>query len=215
VSGALGLPFVFGAAAARIVMVPANRSAVFRSLLAAALPIAVMCVAWHHYQSIQRDAAPRALVAEFQLPKLRHIKSTEERVRTIEELHDYLQPRLKLGQPLLVYDDCPMLYFLLDARPAYGLTWAVRYTQTPAMLRRLNEEFLANSLPEYAIRTLVDVSHPRWSDAPRTSYAAYPLNETVTTRYELEHTIFPFEIWRLRGAPRKPSITNSAEAVTR
>jgi hypothetical protein len=28
------------------------------------------------------------------------------------------------------------------------------------------------------------------------SYDNYPLNATVTSHYELEHTIFPFEIWR-------------------
>jgi hypothetical protein len=93
-----------------------------------------------------------------------------------------------------------MLYYLFDAMPAYGLTWATRHSLSPATLLQLNRELNAKPLPKYAIRTLVDVSNPVWGIAPRTSYDHYPLNETVVANYELERTIFPFEIWRLKPA---------------
>jgi hypothetical protein len=106
------------------------------------------------------------------------------------ELFAYLRPKLTRGERPLAYDHCPMLYYLFDAMPGYGLTWA--YTARPATLRQLNAELNAKPLPRYAIRALVDVSHPVWRTAPRVSYADYPLNETVDTDYTLDRTIFPF-----------------------
>ena len=70
----------------------------------------------------------------------------------------------------------------------------------PAALRRLNQEFESRPLPRYAIRTLVDPSDAVWSTAKRINYDNYPLNQTVMANYELEQTIFPFEIWRLKPA---------------
>jgi hypothetical protein len=168
-------------------------------LISAALALAVCCVARDHYDNIQRDAPRAKLVAPFSYPKLHGIKSTPERVHAVEALCNYLLPRLARGQELLVYDDCPMLYYLLDTRPAYGLAWAVRYSQSMETLALLDAEFRARPLPQYAIRTLVDVSQVDWSRSAPTRYDHYPINETVLANYDLEKTIFPFEIWRLRA----------------
>ena len=45
----------------------------------------------------------------------------------------------------------------------------------------------------------MDVSDVPWSTSPRLSYDNYPLNETLLANYELERTIFPFEVWRLKS----------------
>ena len=203
-SGILGLPFALAVGLTLLFKAGRTRPGPFRLLGPAALLLAVLSLAGEHYRIIQRDAFPADLVAVSHVPRLEHIHSTAERMRALDELYDRLHPRLTPGEPLLVYDDCPMLYFLLEARPTYGLTWAVSHGLDPALLRQLDREFRAQPLPRYAIRTLVDVSHPVWADAPRTRYDQYPLNETVEANYELEQTIFPFEIWRLRPAgPRE------------
>jgi hypothetical protein len=205
VSGCLGLPFAFATGLALTTRTAVLHAPIARPVIPALLSVAVLCVALSHYDHIQRDARPHELLASFELPKLKRIKSTPARVETIETLYAYLKPRLARGQELLVYDDCPMLYYILDARPAYGLAWAVRYTQSEATLARLDVEFRSRPLPLYAVRTLVDVSQVDWARAPRTRYENYPINETVLANYEVEKTIFPFEIWKLRSPTQPPA----------
>ena len=211
-SGALGLPFAFAVGLTLLLRAAPSRRGLESVLLPLSLLLLVACVAREHFRNVYRDSAPAELTATFQVPKLRGIRSTPERVRSVEELCAQLSPRLERGEPLLVFDDCPMLYYLLDARPAYGLTWAVRYNQDPAVLRQLDAELRARPLPRFAIRTLVDTSNIVWSTAPRTNYENYPLNETVLANYRLTQTIFPFEIWELKSrdalekaSTRKPS----------
>lgn len=205
ISGILALPFAFATGLTLLLGVqPGRFQSLFRTLSFLALVLAVACVAREHYRSIYRDATVDELRATFRLPKLRHIRSTQERVDAIDALYEHLHPKLARGEPLLVFDDCPMLYYLFDAMPAYGLTFATRYTQSPMALRQLNQELNAKPLPQYAIRTLVDVSESVWATARQSTYNDYPLNETVMANYELEKTIFPFEIWRMKTAdPRK------------
>lgn len=199
IAGLQGLPFAFAAGFALLVDVK-PRPTLMKLLLPAVLALVVLCAAREHYRNIYRDAPVSDLQAGFTIPKLRSLHSTAERIQALNELYEYLRPKLARGDPLIVYDDCPMLYYLFDARPAYGLAWAVRYGQRPATLSLLNDELNSRPLPRYAIRTLVDVAHPIWHTAPKTGYADYPLDDTVAVRYELEKTIFPFEIWRLKTA---------------
>ena len=201
VSGILALPFAFSVGLTLLLKMKPAPSKPLRALMTAALVIALACVIQAHYQQICRDLGPPDLQTSFRIPKLRPIRSTEERVRAVEDLYAHLHPKLARGEPLLVFDDCPMLYYIFDAMPAYGLAWASRFAQSPAGLAQLNRELNSKPLPRYAIRTLVDVSIPIWSIAERTNYDNYPLNETVMANYELERTIFPFEIWRLKPAP--------------
>jgi hypothetical protein len=198
-SGLLGLPFAFGAGVTLLTGRTNGRAVLLAAGLSVATILLLFCAFHEHRQAIYRDAARPRLTAAFSLPKLRHIRSTPERVQAIEALHRALAPRLRPGDELLAFDDCPWLYYLFDARPAYGLAWAVRRGQSQATLERLNDELKARPLPRYAIRALIDVSEPDWAAAPRMNYANYPLNATVQGHYALEQTIFPFEIWRLRG----------------
>ncbi len=197
-SGILALPFAFGVGLTLLLRTQAAGMHVLRWLATGSLVLAIASAAREHYRNIYREVPPAELQKSFRLPKLAHIRSSEERVRSVDSLYDYLHPKIARGESLLAFDDCPMLYYLFDAKPAYGLTWAVRYTQSEAALRQLDLEFKSHPLPHYAIRTLVDLSHPVWSKAPRTNYDHYPLNETITANYEMEQTIFPFEIWRLK-----------------
>jgi hypothetical protein len=200
VSGILALPFAFAVGLALLLAAkPGRHTALFKALATAMLVLAAACVARDHYRTIYRDAPPGDLSAEFRTPKLHHIHSTAERVQAVDALYAYLQPRIRRGEPLLVYDNCPMLFFLFEAKPAYGQIFVSRITQTPASLEQLDREFRAKPLPRYAIRLLVNVSEPVWSTAARFNYDHYPLNDTVLSHYELERTIFPFEIWRLKS----------------
>ena len=202
ISGILGLPFSFSVGLTLLMVIRPKKPIAFQLLMMGSLFLACAGAAAEHYRNIYRDVIPVGLNTHFHVPKLNHIKSTEERVHAIDALYDYLKPKLTRGEPLVVYDNCPMLYYLLDAKPGYGLTWATRFAHGLASLQQLDLEFRAKPLPRYAIRALVNVSYPVWSSAPKISYDDYPLNETVMANYELERTIFPFEIWRL-----KPVIT--------
>jgi len=203
VSGILALPFAFAVGLALLLRAPTGPFApLVRMLSTAVLVLAVVCVAGEHYRFIYRDGSPALLTASFRAPKFRHLRSTPDRTQAVDTLYDYLHPKLARGEPLIAFDDCPMLYFLFDAQPVYGLTWAVRYTQSSTALAGFDRELRSRPLPRYAIRTLVDLSHPVWSMAPRTNYDNYPLNATVTGSYQLERTIFPFEVWRLKTIGR-------------
>ncbi len=202
-SGTLGLPFAFAVGLTLLLLPQPGRStALLRALTTGALALAVVSVGSEHYRFIYRDSPPGHLVATFRVPKFRHIHSTHERTQVIDTLYDHLHPKIARGESLLAFDDCPMLYYLFDARPAYGLTWATRFTQNLTSLQELDREFKAKPLPNYAIRALIDPSHTVWRTAPRTNYDNYPLNETLLASYELERTIFPFEVWRLKTAAR-------------
>ncbi len=199
-SGVQALPFAFATGLTLLLNRSFPGDRVWKLLVSATLALAVLGAARNHYRFIYRDGAPRELVAGFTVPKLRGIRSTPERVAALNALYARLRDDLRPGDRLVAFDDCPFLYYLFDARPAYGLAWAARYGQSLATLARLDAEFTAGPLPRYAIRALVDVGTPAWRDAPRTRFEHYPLNETVRAHYELIHTIFPFEIWRLRPA---------------
>jgi hypothetical protein len=199
-SGILALPFAFATGLTLLLNVdPGRFRALFRTLATAMLVLAVACVAREHYRSVYRDSAPPELQSVFRVPKLNHIRSTPERVHAVDALYDYLHPRIQRGEALLAFDNCPILYYLLDAKPAYGMAFAVRYTQSRAALEQLDREFRAQPLPRYAIRTLVNPAEAVWHTASRTNYDDYPLNETLVANYQLEQTIFPFQIWRLKG----------------
>jgi hypothetical protein len=208
-SGALGLPFAFAVGLTQLLKGKPAQSSVIRVVTLTSLPLAVICVATAHYHSVQRDAQPSQLTASFSVPKLRHIRSTLERTQAIDALYAHLHPKIARGEPLLVFDDAPMLYYLFDAMPAYGLAWANQRYQRLAALEQLNHELRSGPLPLYAIRVLVDLSNTAWSDAPRVMYEHYPLNETVLEQYELEKTIFPFEIWR-----RKSELPSSIDTAS-
>lgn len=202
VSGVQGLPFAFGTG---LVLLAGRATGHWAKVLHGALLIVLgwagADLADRHFQGIYRDGPVENLTTEFSVPRLRGIRSSPERVQVLDALYRELRPRLPAGAGLLVYDSCPLLYFLFEARPAYGMAWAVQYGQRVDTLEMLNAEFLAKPLPEFAVRCLVDIANSNWATAPRLKYENYPLNSTVESHYELERTIYPFEIWRLKRSP--------------
>jgi hypothetical protein len=201
-SGALGLPACFSIAVSSLFSGGAEFARVRKLGAGVALGAAALCAGYFYYHRVYRDAVPNELTAEFKSAKLRRVRSTPERVLAVDELVAYLKPKLSYGEPLIAYDGCPMLYFLLDAHPAYGLAWARKYRISKAALVQLDSELEAKPLPRYAVRAMVDLSEARWAGAPRETFDDYPLNGTILKNYVLEKTIFPFEIWRLKSAGR-------------
>jgi hypothetical protein len=201
-NGLLALPFAFS------LMLATNigelcRDRKLRLVLAgAALLIPAHAAIRYDYYGVRRDSKVENLTTNFRIPSLRGIKSTPDRVASIESLYDYLRPQMAKGESLLAYDDCPMLYFIFKAKPAYGLAWALRYTMSVETLDELNREFNSQPLPRFAIRTMVDLSTIDWKKAPATNYDHYPLNESVLANYERVKTIFPFEVWELKSGQR-------------
>lgn len=198
-SGLLGLPFALGVGLEALVAETSRRVPGSERLSAAVMFALIVLVARGHYGLIYRDAAPGELTAGFRIPALRGIRSTPERVASLDALYDYLHPRLPAGSPLLVFDDGPLLYYLFEARPVYAATWAVRYSLPLPLLERFDRELRAKPLPDYAVRLMVDPSYPVWATAARTRFDNYPLNRTLENAYKLERTVFPFEVWK-----RKP-----------
>jgi hypothetical protein len=201
-SGLLGFPFMFSFLLGIHLTEQYRRNFVSAVMIALGLAYATAGAALFNYSGIRRDAELPNLSATFRITPLRGIKSAPDRVSAVEALHAYLGPKLTGDRELLAYDDCPMLYFVLDAKPVYGLTWAVRRGIAEPVLKQLTEEFLHRPLPPYAVRTLIDLSEPDWTHAPPASYSnTYPLNAAVESRYERETVIYPFEVLKLR-APR-------------
>ncbi len=201
-SGLLALPFTFSFILA-INVGELCRDRKLRLVLAGAALLAPAYVAFrYNYYGVRRDSEVTKLTVDFKIPPLQGIKSTPDRVASIEALYGYLRPQMAKGESLLAYDDCPMLYFILVSKPAYGLVWAVRYTKSVETLKELDLEFNSKPLPRFAIRTTIDLSANDWKTAPATNYDNYPLNKSVLANYELVKTIFPFEVWKLKSIPR-------------
>jgi hypothetical protein len=198
-NGLLALPFAFSFILATQVG-ELCRERKLRLVLAGAALLVSSSVAFRYdYYGVRRDAEVAKLTADFKIPPLLGIKSTPDRVDSIESLYAYLKPQMEKSEPLLAFDYCPMLYFIFEAKPAYGLAWAQRFVMSDTTLRELNREFVSKPLPVYAIRTMIDLSAIDWKTAPATNYGNYPLNNSVLANYELEKTIFPFEVWKLKS----------------
>jgi hypothetical protein len=200
VSGTLAMPFAFAVGLTLLLRTSTDRvTRLLHLLTVCCLALVVACVAFNHYHDVCRDRPPSELTARFKTQKLRHILSTPKRVQAIDQLCAYLGPKLSRGEALLAYDQLPMLYYLLDAKPAYAMTWAARFNpENHEVLAQFDREFRAQPLPRYAIRTMVNVAFSNWEEAQYVSYENYPINQTVEENYVLEKTFFPFEIFRLK-----------------
>jgi hypothetical protein len=195
--GAQGFPFCLAASLVALSRVSHWRERLSLSVTAVLLGATATCLmARTSFWEIYRDGPPAAMTAEFTVGKLRGIRSTGERVESVEQLYAYLKPQLYRGEPLLVFDDAPLLYFVLDAKPAYGLARAIRYNISRETQVELNDELLAKPLPRYAIRTMINLDGPFAGDR-KMNYDGYPLNGTLLKYYRLQRVIFPFEVWKL------------------
>ncbi len=196
-NGLLGLPFAFSVSLALIVARSVHSSRLALAVGSVLLAALTYQAARYNFVGVRRDAAVPQLTATFSIPPLAGVRSTPARVRPIEELYAYLKPKLASDNRLLAFDDCPMIYFILGAKPAYGLCWAARYSISPSTHEALVRDFLHAPLPEYAVRMIVDSSEADWTHAAKVDYGGdYLLGRAVAERYEVERVIFPFEVLR-------------------
>ncbi len=199
--GSLGLPVGFAVSVTALVASAQDKRHAWIRAAAVCLVGATLPLALVEFQKTYRDHLMPGETAVFSIPKLHGIRSSQERVESVESLYRYLAPKIERGESLLVFDDAPLLYFVFDARPAYGLARAIRYNIFPETSRRLDEELRSRSLPHYAIRTVVAPTSVNWAREVKTDYGDYPLNDTLMRYYRLEKVIFPFEIWCLAEEP--------------
>jgi len=198
-SGLLGLPFAVSLVFAVQLARWATNSKILLALAGIALTSLASVAARYNYSGVYRDAEVAKLTATFVIPPLRGIRSSPDRVQAIESLYAYLKPKLFPGEPLLIFDQGPMLYFVLDAKPAYGLAWAVRQAISDSTHEHLVRDLLSNPLPKYAIRIIINPSDISWTHSAKVSYGdEYLLNRTVESRYKVDRLIFPFEVLQLR-----------------
>ncbi len=106
------------------------------------------------FRTIRGDEAVHELTAGFSHKYLRGIKSTPERVESLEKLLSFLEARMQPGDFVHQEDDFPMLYFLLRARPALPRTWSPARRGFPVEERqRMLDYTLTNErVPQYYVR---------------------------------------------------------------
>jgi len=202
-SGLLGLPFAFSFITAVNLGRAAASLKTWLIMAGLSLCLLTLVAARYNYEGVRRDAEPARLTARFVIPPLRGIRSSPQRVEAVETLYAYLRPLLMRDNRLLIFDDAPMLYWILNAKPAYGLSWAANGNLSDATRSRLLTEFLEGPPPRYAIRTLASMKDPDWLQAPRNPYPAdYRLNNCVDSLYRVDRVIYPFEILILRRDDR-------------
>ena len=152
----------------------------------------------YNYFGVRRDSPVGDLNCTFKAPALRGIKSTKERVAAIDALYAFMQGNAAGEGDLVAFNDCPMIYFILGLKPAYGMCWARDDTISLKTQRWLADDMLSRPLPKFALRTLVDLSSPSWQTAGKEDYRpGYPLNEAIEAHYVRKSTLYPFEVFEL------------------
>lgn len=152
-----------------------------------------------NYETVFRDSKPNQLTTYFEHPKLAGIRSTPDRVSTIQTLLAFLQDKLKKGDHFLAYDDLSILYYLTETRSSYGFTRAMRYPFSQKLLEFLVQKMLTEKrLPKYAVRTKVNIDELDWKNASRVDYSNYPLDKFVQNEYYKIMDIYPFEVFEKR-----------------
>lgn len=154
----------------------------------------------YNYFGVRRDSPVGELQYTFEAPALRGIRSTKGRVAAIDALYAFMKDHAAGERDLVAFNDCPMIYFILGFKPAYGMCWARNDTMSLKTQRWLADDMLSRPLPRFALRTLVDLSDPDWQTAHKEDYRpGYPLNEAIEKHYVQRSTIYPFEVFELNG----------------
>jgi len=168
--------------------------------------LAVSCLAYgalnlaNNFKNVYRDRRPEYLTAQFAIPPLRGIRSTPERVQAIEGIVKKLTTLVQRGECILIYDHCPMLYFLTHTRPALNITWTGSSWPTELQKRFVRYMRDHGRVPRYAVRCLI---RPRSIGYPKEKRIPYhkngkkiPIHAFVSAHYRKTQKIGPFEIWR-------------------
>lgn len=146
----------------------------------------------------------KRLVNSFKYPKLAGIYSIPEKIKPLEELLNYLKPRLKKGDYLLAYNDLPLLYYLTDTQPLYPNVWLFEAWWPLKYRKKLLEKMTNKGIKApYAIHIVTNPGYG-WG-TPIAEGKSVDLKEPgeclicnyVENNYVIEKFVFPFEIWRL------------------
>jgi hypothetical protein len=154
----------------------------------------------YNYYGVRRDSPVAELRYPFEAPALRGVRSSKERVDAVDALYEFMKSHEALGGALVAYNDCPMVYFILGCQPAYGMCWARNDTISLKTQRWLADDMLSRPLPRYALRAIADPSDADWRKARAEDYREYPLNEVIERNYSRKATIYPFDVYELKGA---------------
>ncbi len=145
----------------------------------------------------------KKLTGIFSHPKLAGIYSVPEKIKPLEELLDYLKPRLKKNDYLLAYSDLPILYYLTDTQPLYPNVWSFEtWWPLPYRKKLLQKMLEKQKKAEYAVHMVTNPGYG-WG-TPIAEGKSFDLQEPgecilcryVEDNYVLEKFIFPFEVWR-------------------
>ncbi|MHC4470187.1 MAG: hypothetical protein ACYS99_04420 [Planctomycetota bacterium] len=135
----------------------------------------------------QREAPASRLTTEFVHPPLRGIRSTPGRVKQLEELMEFLSPRVPPGSFLLAYEEVPLVYFVTRTRPAIDTVWArvSRYgaESRQRSVRRMIED---SRVPRYCVRSTSVRFMPARNQIPEDiEESSDPLDAFVREHYRL------------------------------
>lgn len=143
------------------------------------------------------------LTTAFKHPKLAGIYSVPEKIKPLEDLLEYLKPKLMKGDYLIAYNDLPILYYLTDTQPLYPNVWSFEYWWPLEYRKKLMQKMLTNGKnAQYAVHMVTNPGYG-WG-TPITEGLSFDLKEIgecllcnyVENNYVLEKYIFPFEVWR-------------------
>jgi hypothetical protein len=97
---------------------------------------------YYKYTYVYRDAPRSELTAPFDDPLLRGIKSTERNVRQLEDMVSVVKRSTLPGDPILVFPDFPVLYYLTGRRNPTPIGWYVQMEYGGPMTTRAIEALI-------------------------------------------------------------------------
>lgn len=164
----------------------------------------------YNYLSVKRESEVTELRFPFAAPALKGILSSKERVEAIDALCAFMKQHGSGEKSVVAFNDCPLIYFILGVKPAYGTCWARVEATSIATQEWLVSDMLSRPLPQFALRTIVNLSAPDWQNGPKEIYGSrYPLNEAIERYYSLRTTIYPFEVFELTKEPHSKGFKGS------
>ena len=127
--------------------------------------------------SSYRDGPDRLrLTATIDHPRLRGIRTTPERARSVGEFVRALDGRVNVGDAVLAYGNTPLVQFLTEGAPALGHAWPDRL-DAEEIGRRLASLGRERPLPGIVVRARCNTNDPAWPDEGRAARAAIDHDE--------------------------------------
>ncbi len=151
----------------------------------------------------------------FKHPKLAGIYSEPDKTHSLEELLNYLKPKLRNGDYFLAYNDLPFLYYLTDTQPIYPNVWSFEFWWPLPYRTKLFQKMKASGKKaQYAVHMVTNPGYG-WR-TPVAAGVSFDLKipgecllcQYVENNYVLEKFMFPFEIWRLGKGERYEFLRN-------